>query len=87
MMIAVVIVIVISIIFIDIVFVDSNTPICAATDSLTNRRDVAARSDNRHRCHLGDENEAAFGIRRDRVAITRLWDGFDKEVGFPADDA
>ena len=87
MVIAVVIVIVISIIFIDLVFVDSNTPICAATDSLADRRNVAACSDNRDRCHLGDEDEVAFGIRRDRVGITRLWDGFDKEVGFPADDA
>jgi hypothetical protein len=57
MMIVIVIVIVISIIFIDLVFVDSNTPICAATDSLADRRDVAACSDNRDRGHLGDEDE------------------------------
>jgi hypothetical protein len=74
--------VVVVVVIIDIVFVDSNTPVGAATGSRTDRRDVAACSNNRDRGHLRNEDEIALGIRCYRVGIARLWDGFDKEFGF-----
>src|ERR1700755_1068725 len=86
-MIMIMIMIIVVVAALDVVMVDRDTSVRGAADALAHGGGIAADTDDRNRSNLGNEDQVALGVGRDRMRAGRLRDLLDQRVCLGVDHA